>query len=177
MKPEKPTAAEADQDSEGGQSPVIEAFDQLADSEFQLQTGQLVCDLRDVMLQIIKQLPKPWQQLKEDEQRDIAAGVERAAESMVKTTCVLISAKGQNVITASFEKFTFKSGSAQIVLKAAGHAELAHDLADFDGQAVLLVSADAAPFYGMTQADIDRDAPELFHEEEPQPPAVALDDE
>lgn len=149
------------------QSPTIQAFDAKADSEFVLHASQMACDMRDVMLDLLKTMPKTWQLLKEDEQRDIAAGVQRFSEGLVNTVVMLLAAKGQEVITAKLEQFTYKDGAAKVVLKAIGHEALTSDLAKLDGKAVLVVSADASPFYGMTAPDILPDQPGMFSEAEP----------
>lgn len=158
---EKPEANE-------DQTATAANFDARVDEEtFQMQTGQLVCDARDLILQLFKDRPKPWVQLTEEEQGDIAAGVERFSEGMVGAIVALVAAKGQHTISAVLEKFTYKGGAAQILLKSVGGPELATDLAKFDAQAVLIVSADASEFYGVRPPEIMPTSPELFNEEEP----------
>jgi hypothetical protein len=134
----------------------------------QIEADTIVSDLRDIILTMLKERPKPWDQMLEDEQRDIAAGVTNSAHDIVAAIVQLVASRDQHVIPARLEKFTGKGVEYQATLKAVGGPEIATDLAKLAGKAVLLVDADASAVYGVERpAEIDADAPELFNEAEP----------
>jgi hypothetical protein len=161
---------EAEQ-SDASQTQAAARFDEaagdLAEQTQAMNTESLVCDARDLILTLFKERPKPWSQMLEEEQTDIASAVEMFCEAMVSSIVTFVAAKGQHTITARLEKFTGKSGEYQATLKMNGEPELALDLAKFAGKAVLLVDADAATFYGIRAAETEANAPELFNEPEP----------
>jgi hypothetical protein len=140
----------------------------LGEQEITFESRTLVVDVRDLLLDVFKSRPKPWGQMNQEEQTDTAEGLEVFSQKLVQSVVELVASRGQHTITAQLEKFTGKSGEYQATLKMVGGPAIALDLAQLAGKAVLIVDADAAPFYGVARpADIDRDLPDLFDEEEP----------
>lgn len=168
---------EAGQSATEEQSVATARFEtMLGEQDMQLNVDGLVCDLRDIILEQFKHRPKVWSAHTQAEQTDMANAIEEGAARIVQSIVTLVASRGQHVIPARLEKFVAKGGEYQLTLKAVGDPELAKDLAKMNSKAVLLVDADAAPFYGMTEAEIMRDAPELFDEEEPTAEPVDLEE-
>lgn len=150
------------------QSPAAEKFQKFVDSaDFRFQTEECATGIRDLMLELFKNQPKPWSALTEDEQIDIAASIQEAAEKATFSVAQIIAKRGQTVVPAQLEQFTGKGGEYKIVLKSVGGPLLAERLAELGGKAVLVVHADAGEFYGVKPAETEPDAPELFNEAEP----------
>jgi hypothetical protein len=140
----------------------------LGEQEITFESRTLVVDVRDLLLDVFKSRPKPWGQMNQEEQADTAEGLEVFSQKLVQSVVELVASRGQHTLTAQLEKFTAKSGEYQATLKLVGGPNVALDLAQFNGKSVLIVDADAAPFYGVARpADIDRDQPEMFDEPEP----------
>lgn len=170
---EKPQTEQSDTQQDADENPSGSLFEGAAMTTLatgELSTGALVCDSRDLMLELLRHRPKPWSAMSEDEQSDVANVVENFCETLVQSIVTLVASKGLPVLTATQEKFDYKGGAARITLKAVGGPELAQELAEFDSKQVLLVSADASEFYGMRPAATMPDAPELFDEAEPDEP-------
>lgn len=83
----------------------------------QLSAGTLAGDLRDTMLDLFKSRPKPWSQMLEGEQNDVARAIEYAARELVMGAVAAIRADGQeSPVKAILEGYSDK-GTITATLK------------------------------------------------------------
>jgi hypothetical protein len=118
-------------------------------------------DVRDAMLTWFKATPKPWSQLSEKEQRDLADAADRCARSIVKQACQHIAANERPVIVAQLVQYKEKDGvEAQLKLPSKG--EVVAALHEACGREVLLVTSGYEEFSGeAAPAEIDADQPKF----------------
>ncbi len=131
----------------------------------EMSVETLTGDLRDWLLGHLRNMPKPWQQLSEAEQKDRIYAAESAARDFVRKGVNLIAAHGHDKVTVDVGKFTVKDGSikAEFVAAATDDNLL---LIRHAGRAVLVL-ADPEVFTGeRAPAAADPDEPELPIEEE-----------
>lgn len=135
-----------------------------------LDIASLGGDLRDMMLELFKHRPKPWDAMLEDERRGIVRNLKSAVDDALAEVARVIAAEGRDFIMARLDKFTAKGGKYQATLIAQGEADLAMEFARLDGHAVLIISADAEAYQGSrSEPDIPADQPPLEFGEEPLP--------
>jgi hypothetical protein len=104
-------------------------------------------DVRDWLLDRVKHIQKPWQQMSEQEQRDMIFAAEDAAGNLVRNAVRIIAAEGRKVITAQLEQVTVKDG-IKAVCTLSKHDPFRHELVDAQGKDVLIVVADASAHMG-----------------------------
>lgn len=107
----------------------------------------LTGDIRDFLLDRVKQLGKPWPAMTEDEQSDQIIQASEAAINLVKQAVRLIAADGRRTMIGQLVKVQVKD-KIQCQVDFSKSDEFRHELFDSTGQAVLLVVADAEPFTG-----------------------------
>lgn len=116
-------------------------------------------DLRDMLLDRIKNLPKPWQQMTEQQQKDMVWSIERAVEGAITQAVEIIAADKRPVIKATLEKCTVKDG-IDATLKLSKHDPQRHSLIDATGATVMIAVASADDFMGEREpAKTDPDEP------------------
>lgn len=99
-------AADADSalNAEDQHSIAVDRIEGIVD-QLMLNADELVYDLRDTVLDIIKTRPKPWSATSQIEQRDIAAAVEIAVKELVRKTAEAIASNGTASIRVLLTKF------------------------------------------------------------------------
>lgn len=109
---EKTAGAEAASDSdsqpegwnaEGEHVLAVDRMEAIA-RETELGTSELVFDVRDFLLEIIKSRPKPWSATSQGEQRDVAAACETAANELVRKVVERIAARGVDPVRVLLTK-------------------------------------------------------------------------
>lgn len=113
-------------------------------------------DVRDFLVDRIKNLPKVWAEMTQEEQRDIIYDAVEASNHLVRQAVALIAKDGRPTITAQCESVTVKDG-IKAVLTLSKHDELRHALTDSQGQSVLIVVVDAENYIG-ARGDLKPDA-------------------
>ena len=112
-------------------------------------------DLRDILLDILRNHSKSWNELTEDEQRTLAADVQERCEFVVAKAVNVLAADGRPVIEGHLEQVTVKDGFKAVITMSKEHA-LRHSLVDAQGFAVLVVVTDADQYKGeRAPAEID----------------------
>ncbi|HRI77385.1 MAG TPA: hypothetical protein PLX33_10410 [Alphaproteobacteria bacterium] len=129
----------------GAAGASVDGADEPAGDEIAKET--MTGDLRDVVLDIVRTLPKPWQQLTENEQRSLADDINARCERAVSRCVRTIAADGRKVIAGTLEQVTIKDG-IKAVVKMNKHDEQRHSVFDSQGLAVLMVVSDAAEYTG-----------------------------
>lgn len=138
------------------------------DSEF--DTATLVGDLRDCMIDIIKSRPKPWSQLSNAEQHDVARAVEYAAKVMVGRAVDLIVANSKDdPIKAILEGYAEKDGiKATLKIKTMSEEDALAAVAGLHkarGGMVLISKASVDDYSGeRREVTTDPDQPDLTFE-------------
>lgn len=167
--PKKEPGAEAGQE-EGGADSLFESKVEELLAGTALDINALGRGLQDLVLELFKLRPKPWDAMLQDEQRSVARSTRLAIDEFLAEACLLIAAQGQHQIVARLEKFVGKGGKYQVALALQGGPELAMDLAKLDGKTVLIVDADSRPYEGSAPDPSQSDQPPLEFDEEPLPP-------
>ncbi|HRE42769.1 MAG TPA: hypothetical protein PKY87_02235 [Terricaulis sp.] len=141
-----------------------------------LDAKHLAGQIGDFLLDQVKHARhmKPWNQLKEYEQRQLINAAGDLGREIVTAAVQSIAGKGFESIDATLETFTGKGGSElsfklNAPLSAANMVKLANK-----GQIVQLVFADAATFMGAMNAKPEPDQPDMIGE--PEDEAEAEDD-
>lgn len=112
-----------------------------------LAANTLTGDIRDFLLDRVKQLGKPWVAMTEDEQNDQIRAAKSAAETVVKRACEIIAAGGKKSMIGTLVKIAIKD-KIQVQLDFSKHDEQRHELMNAQGLTVSVVLADAEPFTG-----------------------------
>lgn len=139
----------------------VERLQQTAlDAEF--ESGTLVGDIRDVLLDTFKLRPKPWAHHSESEQRDLAKALENVAKTVIRKVVFVVAEQDEISVTATVKGYSAKGGVFKINAEARGDEETATQLFGMDGHDVVIMSADSARFTGQkNDADVQPDAPGL----------------
>src|ERR1700733_10470426 len=87
-----------------------------------MSSDTLMGDIRDVILDRLKAMPKPWTVMSEREQRDLIYGVESAAENLIRQAALLIAANGYPIIGGMVESSTIKDDIKTVVRVSKVHA-------------------------------------------------------
>lgn len=133
--------------------------------EAELDTKTMRGDLRDMILQVLRQAKKPWEKMSELEQRQVIGDVTFAANSMVSRMAHLVAAAGQPTLCASFKGLTFKDSICEVKMALSRFDEARHELVDAAGSTVLIVLPGVERFTGERKpAPVDRDQKPLFDE-------------
>ena len=112
-----------------------------------LAAKTLTGDIRDFLLDRVKNLGKPWAAMTEDEQSDQIHAARDAAEMLVQKACAIIASGGKKAMTGQLVKVAIKD-KISIQVDFNKHDDQRHSLIDAAGLTVSLVLADAAPFTG-----------------------------
>ena len=124
-------------------------------------------DLRDAFLEVLRhRLKKPWPELLEWQQVEVANQINAACIDAVRQIVDLVSAHGLPVVQARLSKAVVKSGKDGPVIEGTvslpGTHEQRHELLDAVGHIVSITLADPMQFIGARAAPpIDPDEPGL----------------
>ncbi|APZ81798.1 hypothetical protein vBEliSR6L_33 [Erythrobacter phage vB_EliS_R6L] len=157
-------------DAEGEHSTAIDRMENMAD-ELDIDTDEMVFDVRDFLLDTIKARPKPWSGTSQAEQRDVAAACEHAAKELVRKVAEAIAANGTSAIRVLLTKVNMGS---DIVIsgKVKTFGEEEEDAAVLAlhraiGKHVMLTRASADDYMGgEREAATDADEPDFGFEGE-----------
>lgn len=118
-------------------------------------------DLASWLVDRLRQQPKTYGEMSEQEQRETIESATMAVNSMLRRAVALIAADERKVIVADVEKVEFKDG-IKAVISCSKSSEYRHDLADAQGQTVLIVVADADKYLGGDRPEAEPDQGALF---------------
>ncbi len=156
------TAGEIGPNGEDAFAPAVAALDRAAE-DFSPVAETLSGDLRDHLLDRLRNMPKLWQQMKEHEQRDYAHAVNDFCCTLIKRAVKLIEADERVTIEVNLDEVAFKPKG--IVAKLGLYAidpDIRHALVDAQGKPILIVVADATKYLGeQAPARIDKQQPDL----------------
>lgn len=101
-------------------------------------------DLLSALVMELRLLPDTWVKLSQSKQDDIIDRLRDRVADNVKMAVHLIASEGRTAVQGDLDQVTIKDG-AKCVIKIGRGAESLHELYDSQGQAVLIVVADAQP--------------------------------
>lgn len=133
--------------------PVLEKMEAIV-GESLIEADTLAGDIRDCLLDIVKTRPKPWSQLTEAEQNDVARALEYAARDLVTKTVEAIAAKQaeNNPIRAILQSYVEKDEiKASLKIKALGEEDAEAAVVSLHkarGKVVMITLASAQDFMG-----------------------------
>lgn len=121
------------------------------------ESETLAGDLRDAILDRIKNQDKPWQAMGFDEQAALIDGVEQMAGNLVRNVVRMVALQGRVALTGTLDQVVVKDG-LKGVIKMSSEDAGRFDLIDAVGRLVLVVVADPSGFMGQ-KAEAVPDAP------------------
>ena len=131
-----------------------------------LAVSTLTGDVRDFLLDRVKQLGKPWVAMTEKEQSDQIHAARDAAERLVKKAVEIIASEGRKALVGQLVKVNIKD-RLQCQVDFSKMDEQRHELIDSTGMPVLLVVADSAQFTGeRAPAEPTRDQGDMLEKAE-----------
>lgn len=126
------------------------------------ESGSLMANVRDVVIDLFKNRPKAWTEMSNAEQRDLVKKIEASATDLVRKVARVIAEGEEISIVGKLERYTH-SGSFDLKISSPAEEEAAIQLFRMQGHDIVIVSADAKRFIdGMPDAVTDADEPELF---------------
>jgi ASC-1-like (ASCH) protein len=123
-------------------------------------------DLRDLVLELFKDRRKSWQEMTQEDQRNIVTRVETVVRSSVHQAVHLIAVRGHDSVRALLEQVNVKD-EIKAVLKCSKSDQLRHQLMDSAGDEVFIVIPKAWDLMGQRQpAETEPDQPSFEFDEE-----------
>ncbi|OPZ78659.1 MAG: hypothetical protein BWY78_00467 [Alphaproteobacteria bacterium ADurb.Bin438] len=120
-------------------------------------------DIRDFLVDRLRQFPKPWQKMTEAEQEREIESASKAAENLITEALRIISSNGRDVVVATLDKLTIKDG---IKVEASTGIKYLQSIGEVVGQEILIVTNSVNEFVGESKpCKADPDQPELFNQE------------
>ncbi|EPY03511.1 hypothetical protein [Magnetospirillum fulvum] len=115
----------------------------------------LAADVTGHMLDIVKNTPKPWQQMSRVEQQCLIDNLTIRSGALVRGIVRLIAAGGRQVILAEVKTVANKDKAIEATLTMRKDSEHRHALFDAQGLDVLIVVADAGDCFEGSQPEPD----------------------
>lgn len=107
----------------------------------------LLGDVRDAILDRLRNLPKPWPEMSDDQQREAIAGCEQIARHMISSAVRAIASQGFPTIAGKLVKAQIKDGM-QLQVDVSRHDTQRLTVIDNVGRPVFLVVATPDLFAG-----------------------------
>ncbi|WP_286237944.1 hypothetical protein [Neptuniibacter halophilus] len=128
-------------------------------------------DIMGIIVNTCKAMPDVWQKMSEETQSDFLESIDRQVKSTVEKCVKLIAADGRPYVFAKVDQVVFKGGiEAKLKLDKNPHEDGApsgaHELADQQGQMVMIILPDLEQYESSEEmkpgADADQpDLPEM----------------
>lgn len=112
-----------------------------------IDSSTLLGDLRDAILDRLRTMPKPWQAMSDDEQKELMEGCERVASHLVHEAVRIIASKGFPTINGKLVKVQVKDGM-QLQVDVSRHDPQRLIVIDSVDRPVLLVVPEPDIFMG-----------------------------
>lgn len=156
----------------------LERLQRIAE-EAEFESGTLVGDIRDGLLDVFKSRLKPWSQMSQGEQADLNRTLESIAKTVLRKLVVVLAEEEDVSVHATLKGYAVDGETFKLKVVAKGDEETATELFRMDGHEVILIRADARRHYGQKRdAETHPDQPGLgfsdppkAEEELPPPPA------
>ncbi len=152
-------------DDDDEELPAVAKIEELA-ADFEIsELRYIVADARDLVLGMIKEMPKLWGALPEAKQYDLARGLENGIAEMVQRIAEAVASQGTSPIACILESYAEKDGiKIALKLKPASEAEECSAILGLHkakGGIVMLTAASTAEFAVERRAQTDPDEPGL----------------
>lgn len=108
--------------------------------------------MHGVMLDFIRTMRKPYQQMTEEEQDTLLSWLEGSVTDVIRQAVHAIASDGRRVIVSNLEKFTVKDG-VKVEIKCSNQPQILEDLGEAVGKPVLLVAAGTDEY---TYGDVEK---------------------
>lgn len=151
----------------------VERLSRIAE-EAEFESGTLVGDIRDGLLDIFKARPKLWSQMSESEQRDLARGLESVAKVVLKKLVIVLAEEENVSVHATLKGYAVDGETFKLKVVAKGDEDTAAELFRMDGHEVILIRADARRHHGQrSDGGVQADQPTLAFSDPPAKGAAA----
>jgi hypothetical protein len=134
-------------------------------SYIEIAETTLLGDLMKCIIEQVKVLPKPWEALSENEQREYLDRVDLQVADAVRQAISIISSQGHNMVPAKVDSVTYKDG-CKVVLKALGGIEHTIHLVEAEGAIVnvIIPASELLNDNGKPEPEPDQRGMDLGHE-------------
>lgn len=116
--------------------------------EAEFESGTLVGDIRDLLIEDAKHRPKPWSQMNQRQQGDFVRAAEEVARKIIGKVVIVLAEQDDITVHATLKGYAADGGTFKLKLVARGDMEVAQQLYALDGHEVVLISADSKRFTG-----------------------------
>lgn len=162
--------ADDDGDEEAGTRAIELAVDRFTNiaMEADFESGTLIGDVRNTLLDLFKANPRPWSEINETDQRTIADGLEFISGIIVRKIVLIVATDdvGSQTIHGTLESYAEK-GNLTIKMTAEGSVDNVVALHNAVGGPVILKKADHQRYQGERRdAGVMPDQPGLFEGDE-----------
>lgn len=141
--------------------------DKIGETTVRLAADTLRGDVRDRLLDVVRNMPKPWQQLTESGQRSLAVTIEGIADDLIDRACQIMAAGGRSTIVGALETYQQKGREVVAKLKFMGTWEVIEELHHACGDTVQLVALNADDFKGQRgKVAISKDQADMLDDDQ-----------
>lgn len=149
---------------DAGAEPAKEGID-LNEADEELTTTQELAEklmlgkLTSIIVDMAKALPDVWQKLSEDKQREWIDYTVRGCRDAARDAINVLACGNTSRVPCVVDSVTFKDGVKVVMKVSQSHQGGAHDIADHEGQTVLVVIPDMTPVeseQGVPEPDPDQ---------------------
>lgn len=149
---------------------AIERLQRIAE-EAAFESGSLVGDIRDALLDLFRARPKPWSQMSAGEQADTNRTLEQMAKNLLRKLVIVLAEEEDVSIHATLKGYAVDGETFKLKVQAKGDEQTATELFRMDGHEIILIRADARRHFGQRRdAEVVPDQPELGFESSSLPP-------
>lgn len=125
----------------------IERLSRIAE-EAEFDSGTLVGDIRDLIVDLYKSRPKPWSQMSSGDQRDIYRAAEDVAKKVLRKLVIVVAEEDEISVHAKLNGYSADGETFKLKATVQADEETALQLFRLDGHEVVILSADATRFTG-----------------------------
>lgn len=120
----------------------------------------LTGDIAAFLIDRLRQFPKPYQQMSENEQKEQIEMAKEAARNLVSNAVNIVASAGRKTVKAKLIKYSVKDGCK---VELDGAKSIAGELADVVGETILIVTNTDNEFVGgENKVKADPDQREMF---------------
>ncbi len=120
----------------------------------------LTGDIAAFLIDRLRQFPKPYQQMSENEQKEQCEMAKEAARNLVSNAVNIVASAGRKTVKAKLIKYSVKDGCK---VELDGAKSIAGELADVVGETVLIVTNTDDEFVsGENKVKADPDQPDMI---------------
>lgn len=116
--------------------------------EADFESGTIVGDIRDLILDTAKAQPKGWGHMSEGERRELAKTAEKVAQVVLRKTVICVAEEDEISVHATLAGYRVNGDAFELKAKAKGDEDTAVQLFRLDGHEVVIISADSTRFHG-----------------------------